>query len=678
MTRASCQLKLAIACLPLWLHTPAAAGWLDEIGHTRLLELGVALPTSFGAGLSQIEAVENDVNYIPNTASMQFADKTFTLKSGASGTSSHADKVARNFYGSSSLLSGATAVDLYSASDWLGSGFLRRGTSSLPLSESRAVQNHSWIATTLTDAEVTEINRRLDYAINNQGFIAVVGMNNGNSTTLPQLLGQAYHVISVGRDDGAHSASFTTLDGAGRIKPDIVAPSATPNDATSWTTPMVAGSAGLLRAKLTNPPYSLSGANVPRVVKALLMATATKNTLPAWSNTTARPLDVRYGSGELNLHHAWLAMLPGRAAASSATQYGPRRWAAEAVSANSSKTWFFRIPAGAPATPFCAALTWHRVVTSSFSGNKPRTWSATLANLDLRLHAANGLTIGAQLALSASTVENVPVDNVELIHQPALPPGDYALVVQNLSGTNTDIALAWHSLPGVTIQADDPLAREIDGKQGIIIITRSGDTNAPLKVPLSIGGSAIPGVHYQPLPASVIIPAGQSSITLALTPIADSLAQGERTVTAAVAADFSLVRDPAQNAALIIEDKPFDAWRFANFTSSELADPSISDEMADADHDDLANLLEYALGRDPLSPDASPVAAATIENRLGLRVDKNPDANDIIWSAEVSGELQTWLAAEIIENTSTLFEARDIVDPVDHDRRFIRLRVTRP
>ena len=666
-------LLLCTASLPVWAPMVAVGDWLEEIGHTRLVELGIVLPTTSGTGLSQIEAFENDVNYIPNTSNIQFDGKSFTLKSGASGVSNHADKVARNFYGSSSLLPGATAADLYSASNWLDGGFLRRGTSNLPLNETRAVQNHSWIATSLADADATEVNHRLDYAIHNNGFIAVVGMNNGNSTTLPNLLGQAYHVISVGRDDGAHSAGFTTLDGAGRIKPDIVAPSASPDSATSWTTPMVAGSTGVLRARLTASPYSLSGANIPRVVKALLLASATKDTLPTWSNTTERPLDLRYGAGELNLHHAWLAMLPGQAAASSATRYGPRRWAAESVSANFSKTWFFSIPAGASTTPFCAALTWHRVVTSGSFANRPRTWSSTLANLDLRLHSANGLTIGSQIATSASTA-----DNVELIHQPALPPGDYALVVQNLSGTNTDIALAWHSLPGVTIQAVDPLAREIDGKQGIIIITRSGDTNAPLKVPLSIGGSAIPGVHYQPLPASAIIPAGQSSITLALTPIADSLAQGERTVTAAVAADFSLVRDPAQNAALIIEDKPFDAWRFVNFTSSELADPSISGEMADADHDDLANLLEYALGRDPLSPDASPVAAATIENRLGLRVDKNPDANDIIWSAEVSGELQTWLAAEIIENTSTLFEARDIVDPVDHDRRFIRLRIMRP
>jgi hypothetical protein len=313
------------------------------------------------------------------------------------------------------------------------------------------------------------------------------------------------------------------------------------------------------------------------------------------------------------------------------------------------------------------------VVTSSSSGLRPRTWSATLANLDLRLHAASGLTVGSQLALSASTV-----DNVELIHQPALPPGDYALVVQNLSGTNTEMALAWHSLPGVTIQADDPLAREIDGKQGMVVITRSGDVNSPLKVPLSIGGSAIPGVHYQPLPASVIIPAGQSSITLPLTPIGDSLAQGERTVTAAVAADFSLVRDPAQNATVIIEDKPYDAWKFANFPSSELANPSISGETADADHDNLTNLLEYALGLDPKSPDASAIAAETIEDRLGLSVEKNPDANDIFWRAEVSGDLQTWQAAEVIENTSNLFEARDIVDPVGHDRRFIRLRITRP
>jgi hypothetical protein len=138
------------------------------------------------------------------------------------------------------------------------------------------VQNHSWIsAAGNSEAVVSEINQRLDFAIDRDGFSSVVGVNNAASTALPQMLAQAYHTISVGLTNGAHSAGFTTLDGPGRIKPDLVAP----DGLTSFATPMVAGAAGLLQAALAAAPYALTGADRPRVTKALLLAGAAKDTV---------------------------------------------------------------------------------------------------------------------------------------------------------------------------------------------------------------------------------------------------------------------------------------------------------------------------------------------------------------------------------------------------------------
>lgn len=652
----------------------ARADWRIETGFTRLQTLaGAELPTAVSQGLTQVEALDPN-NYAPDIESSLFSGKNFTIQSGVSGISGHANKVGTYFYATGSQLPGSSGVDIYSASDWLGSGFLNRGSTNLPASESRAVQNHSWISTAATDEDAAEANRRLDYAIQNQGFICVVGQNNGATNPLPQLLGQGYHSISVGRSDGQHSADFTTLDGTGRTKPDIVAPSAFPDDRTSWTTPMVAGAAGLLHAKVSAPPYSVAAASRPRVIKALLMASARKDNLPSWSNTSSRPLDSRYGAGNLNTHHAYLALRAGRAADSNSIAHGIRGWSDESVAEISSKTWFFTIPSGAPGTPFCAALTWQRVVTTSTSGNgrnETRSWDSTLANLDLRLHQANGFTLGNQIAASQSTV-----DNVELIHQPALPPGNYALVVQNTSATNTAIGLAWHSLPAATITTSSPLAREIAEQQGSITLTRSGDSTLPLWLPLNTSGTAVPGVHYQPLPASVMIPAGQSSVSLPVTPIADSLAQGDRTVIVAVGADFASVRDPAQNAVVTIEDKPFDAWRSAKFPD-ELDDPAISGGTADPDGDGLANLIEYALGLEPKQPDASPVIAGEIDGYLAISVSKNTSATDITWAAEVSDDLADWQPAIIETNDNFTFAARDTVPQNDAPQRFIRLKITR-
>ena len=666
------------ACFCLIGATPLAADWRDEIGFTRLkLLAGAELPAAPSQGFTQVEAPDASGKFEPDTASTLFTGKMFSHLSGASGISNHAQHVATHFYGNtSSLITGNCPVGLYNANSWIDSGFLETGSSSKPVTESHAVQNHSWVGTlnaNFTAATATEINRRLDFAIDRDGFVCVVGSDNSVSSTLPAILCQSYHTISVGRDDNGHGAGFTTLDfinpnDSGRIKPDLVAPSAAPEDATSWTTPMVASAAGLLYAKLAAAPYSLTGADQPRVIKSLLLATATKNTLPAWTNTPTRPLDLRYGAGELNIHHAYNALRAGRATASNSIVRPPRGWAAESVADGESKSYFFSIPAGAPSTPFSAALTWHRVVSKSGFN-----WNASLENLSLRLHNASGFTLGSEIAVSDSSV-----DNVELVHQAALPPGSYALVVENPSSTATPYALAWHSLPAVTIAATISTAREIDLQAGLVTLTRTGDTTLPLLVPLTVGGSAISGTHFQALPASVTLAAGQTSTTLQILPIADNLAQGNRTVTIAIAPDFALVRDPAQSAAITIQDKPFDTWRFVNFSNSELSNPAISSETADPDGDQLANLLEYAIALNPRISSISPVTAAQSGGYLTIASPKNTAATDILWTAEVTGDLTTWQSLLPTVNTPSNFAASDFVRSDEAAQRFIRLKITRP
>ncbi|MGL4399529.1 MAG: hypothetical protein ACRCXD_06650 [Luteolibacter sp.] len=651
--------------------TPAVADWRDQIGLTRLQLLAAGeVPTAPTPGLTQVEANDSSGNFKPDTANPLFTGKTFFDMSGASGVSGHANTVAGFFYGSASQLPGACRLDLYSANGWLGADFLKPSTSSAPLVESRAVQNHSWIGliASVTATQATDVGRRLDFAIHRDGFISVVGVNNGNSNTpLPAILCQTYNTISVGRSDGGHSADLTTIDGTGRMKPDIVAP----EFATSWTTPMVAGAAGLLREKLATT-YAISGASLPRVVKALLLASATKDTVPAWSNTSLKPLDPVYGAGELNVCLAYSTLRAGKTSASNSTAYSPRGWAAEAVTNSAKKTYFFDIPSGSPNAPFCAALIWHRIV----NGDWDNTPTYTLRNLSLRLFHATNFTLGTEIFASTSAV-----DNVELVYQTALSPGRYALRVESAANqfpnNSTDFALAWHSLPAVTVAATVSTAREIDGQSGLITFHRTGDTTLPLLVPLAVSGSAISGTHFQPLPTSVTFPAGQTTSTLPVIPIADFIAQGNRTVIVAAGADFASVRDVSQAVTVTIEDKPADAWRAAVFSPAELADPAISGDTADPDGDGLPNLVEYALGLLPLSSNVPPSPMINSSGYLALSVAKNPAATDITWGAEVTEDFFVWPPADCTETTTT-FTARDIVLQTSADRRFIRLKITRP
>ena len=299
--------------------------------------------------------------------------------------------------------------------------------------------------------------------------------------------------------------------------------------------------------------------------------------------------------------------------------------------------------------------------------------SSSLANLRLKLYQTDGTNLTTLLATSDSSV-----DNVELIHQPSLVPGDYALRVESSSSSSTAYALAWHSLPAVTIATTVSTAHEIDGAQGAFRLTRTGDLGLPLQVPLTTTGTAIVGTHYLALPATVTIPAGQSAISLQLSPVSDSLAQGDRSVGVKLGSDFAMVSDSSQEATITIKDKPFDAWRFGIFSTAELSNPSVSGELADPDGDKLANLIEYAFGLNPKLPNPSSEVFDTANGYLVVSAAKNPVATDIAWSAQVSSDLENWTPAQTTIDSATNFEARDAGLMGDSARRFIRIKIVKP
>ncbi len=76
----------------------------------------------------------------------------------------------------------------------------------------------------------------------------------------------------------------------------------------------------------------------------------------------------------------------------------------------------------------------------------------------------------------------------------------------------------------VGVVANDPIAAESGQETGQWTITRTGDLSAPLPVNFTLTGMASAGVDYTLDKASpVTIPAGQSSVTITLTPVNDSV-----------------------------------------------------------------------------------------------------------------------------------------------------------
>ena len=66
---------------------------------------------------------------------------------------------------------------------------------------------------------------------------------------------------------------------------------------------------------------------------------------------------------------------------------------------------------------------------------------------------------------------------------------------------------------------------------GQFTISRTGATTTALTVNFTVSGSATGGTDYTSLGTSIVIPAGQSGVVLAVTPIDDSLVEGTETVT---------------------------------------------------------------------------------------------------------------------------------------------------
>jgi len=86
--------------------------------------------------------------------------------------------------------------------------------------------------------------------------------------------------------------------------------------------------------------------------------------------------------------------------------------------------------------------------------------------------------------------------------------------------------------PVVTIAATDAAAAESGTtvNPGTFTVTRTGDTTAALTVNYTIGGTATNTNDYSTLSGSVVIPAGETSAAIALTPVNDATVEGNETV----------------------------------------------------------------------------------------------------------------------------------------------------
>lgn len=250
-------------------------------------------------------------------------------------------------------------------------------------------------------------------------------------------------------------------------------------------------------------------------------------------------------------------------------------------------------------------------------------------------------------------------------------------------------------LPAISVRVTNGQPAEPGGSSGqatqsTLIVSRTGPLDASLQVSLTLGGTAVNGTDYETLPASVTIPAGKSSVELAILPKADGVAEDPESLTIAAVLPSGYIAGAPPAASLSIidpDDSPFAAWQRASFSLAQLADAAISGPNADPDGDGLSNLLERYTGSAPLTANQGVFSSApvTVEgvNYTGLAYPHAPGTG-LAGVAELSNDLliwksgNTWLEVTAVGETGAIEQvtARSRAAIGSVPREFIRLRVT--
>jgi hypothetical protein len=127
-------------------------------------------------------------------------------------------------------------------------------------------------------------------------------------------------------------------------------------------------------------------------------------------------------------------------------------------------------------------------------------------------------------------------------------------------------------LPTVTIAASDAAAAEVTSgaaNGGLVTLTRSGATTAPLTVSLAISGTATNGTDYVSIPSTATIATGSATATIAVDVSDDAAVEGSETVIISLASDTGYTIGTSSSATVTIADN--DAAPAVGITASVAA-----------------------------------------------------------------------------------------------------------
>jgi hypothetical protein len=176
-----------------------------------------------------------------------------------------------------------------------------------------------------------------------------------------------------------------------------------------------------------------------------------------------------------------------------------------------------------------------------------------------------------------------------------------------------------------------------------ITVNRAGGSQGAVQVGYATtsDGSAVPGQDYISTSGTLSWPDGDASpksFNVSILNNAPASTNKTISLTLSNATSGAYLADQS-NAVLTILEDAYTLWKFSHF-GDNADNPDIAGDNADPDHDGIPNILEYAFGSDPNSPDTNPpLSGIIVSNRFQLQFNRNTSATDLTYTAQVTPAL---------------------------------------
>jgi uncharacterized protein (DUF1800 family) len=149
---------------------------------------------------------------------------------------------------------------------------------------------------------------------------------------------------------------------------------------------------------------------------------------------------------------------------------------------------------------------------------------------------ANAFTVAGAFPLTAGSTDSALLAE--------FAPGNYTAEVSGVGGSTGTALLEVYDItptgaPTVTVAATQPNADTSGSNPGTFTLSRSGDTSQPLIVTYAVTGTANSGTDYTALPGVAVLPAGSSSVPIAVSPMPNLSSVPSETVVLTVTANPS-------------------------------------------------------------------------------------------------------------------------------------------